>query len=538
MQIVRILIKSSFPLFLTGCIASILTGLCSTIVIKTIHQAVQGRDFSEGSFLFQFASSWIAYGGLSIIASYVVSLMTQRIIHELRVKLSNQILSAKFVDVERKQSQLLPILTEDIKTIAYSIDHLPGVTTGLATVIGVLIYMVWYSPILTGSTFLLFLLVFLFTKFTAPFVRKYANGARKYLDQIYLQFEGLVFGIKELTLNQDFKKSYMDDQIIPTSKSQNKFYLKENVILAITNRSSDMILLGGMACLILVISRTDFITLDFFGEYLTLVLFTLAPLATAAGFVSSIKRIEVSLDHIEKAGLSLITTEVENSTIENAAWTKSEPLVKLKAVRHNYYHSEEDESFTMGPINLDILSGELVFLVGGNGSGKTTLAKIILGLYNSQEGQLAYRGVQVSHSNLAYYRSRFSAVFTDSYVFDKLLHIDKRELLNRSNEVISMLELSKKVKIENGSFNTKRLSDGQKKRLSLVISILEDKEIYLFDEWAANQDPHFKEVFYTKILPYLKGLGKTIIVITHDDRYFHLADQLIKLRDGQVSDQI
>ena len=97
-----------------------------------------------------------------------------------------------------------------------------------------------------------------------------------------------------------------------------------------------------------------------------------------------------------------------------------------------------------------------------------------------------------------------------------------------------MLELSKKVKIIENSFNTKRLSDGQKKRLSLISSILEDKEIYLFDEWAANQDPHFKEIFYNKILNYLREKRKTLIVITHDDRYFHLADRVLKLQDGKL----
>lgn len=534
MQIVKILIKSSLPLFTLASITSVLTGFCSTYVIKTIHLAVRSNSLNIHSFLIEFVSSWILYGLLAVVASYAVSLLTQRIIHDLRIRLSNQILNASFSSVEQNQSKLLPILTEDIRTIAYSLDRLPGVTTGLATVIGILVYMIWYSPILTTATIALFSIVFIFTKISLPYVRKYANSSRNYLDDIYIQFEGLIFGIKELTLNDEFKKSYLKDQIIPTSKLQNKFYLKENMVSAITNRATDMILLGGLGALILIIYQTGFVTLQFFGEYITLMLFTLAPLATAAGFLSSIKRIEVSLDHIKKAGVSLIHTPIESVKIENPLWQAHQPLISLQGIEHIYYHSEEDENFTMGPVDLEIYQNELVFCVGGNGSGKTTLAKVLLGLYVSQNGCIRYKDVAISPETLMSYRSQFSAIFTDSYLFDKLLHIKEDEILSRGNQLIEMLELSKKVMIENRRFSTKRLSDGQKKRLSLIISILEDKEIYLFDEWAANQDPHFKTVFYTKILPYLKALGKTIIVITHDDKYFDLADKMIYLRDGQV----
>ncbi|MEQ8338022.1 MAG: cyclic peptide export ABC transporter [Cyclobacteriaceae bacterium] len=534
MQIIRILIKSSLPLFLVASVASVLTGLCSTMVIKTIHEAIQNTNFSPYQFGLSFLGYWAGYGILSIIASYTVSLLTQKIIHKLRIDLSNRILSSTFESVEHNQSKLLPILTEDIKTVSNSIDRLPGVTTGLATVLGIIGYMTWYSPQLSLATFFLFLLVYGFTRVTLPYVRKYAYTAREFLNDLYIKFEGLVYGIKELTLNRDFKRSYLKDQIEPISKLQNKYYLKENIVSSITNRSTDMILLLGMGILIMVIFKTQFVTLEFFGEYLILVLFTLSPLSTAAGFMSGIKRMEASLAHIEKAGIKIDESEAKNVNINNDSWSSNSSLIEVKNLEHTYYHAEEDESFTLGPMNLNLMKGEMIFLIGGNGSGKTTLAKIILGLYKPISGDIYYKNIKVENTNLSAYRSKFSAIFSDSYVFDHLLHIDQSTLKKRGKELIELLELSKKVKIENGKFSTKRLSDGQKKRLALIISILEDKEIYLFDEWAANQDPHFKEVFYHKVLAYLKNEGKTIIVITHDDRYFNLADRVLTLRDGQL----
>lgn len=91
-----------------------------------------------------------------------------------------------------------------------------------------------------------------------------------------------------------------------------------------------------------------------------------------------------------------------------------------------------------------------------------------------------------------------------------------------------------KVQIVDGVFSTTSLSQGQRKRLALLIAYLEDRPIYLFDEWASDQDPFFRDIFYNQLLPSLKQRGKTVLVISHDDRYFHLADRVIKLDYGKV----
>jgi putative ATP-binding cassette transporter len=68
----------------------------------------------------------------------------------------------------------------------------------------------------------------------------------------------------------------------------------------------------------------------------------------------------------------------------------------------------------------------------------------------------------------------------------------------------------------------------------LLVSILDDKELYLFDEWAADQDPIFKDFFYHEFLPLLKDKGKAVVVISHDDRYFSLADRLLVMENGRL----
>lgn len=537
MRVIRLLLGSSRKLFLAAAFTSVLTGLFSTLVIKTVHESIQGDEFDLKIFLQKFLFFWVMYGLLSVVSSYSVSKMTQKIIHQLRIKLSNSFLKASFETMEHNQNKMLPILTEDVKTIAYSIDRLPNVTTGLASIIGILAYMVWYSPFLSGATVLIFVFVFLFTKVLLPFIRKYEEQSRTHLTDIFDYFHGLVFGIKELVLNKESQKRFLKDFIIPSSQKQNEAYLKESVAAAIMNRATDMILLLGIAGLIIAVFKFQFVTLEFFGHYLTLVLFTLAPLSTAAGFFSGLKRLDVALEQINKVGLELKPDKDFNEGLQPLNEPENnKDVVKLEQMKHSYYHTDIDQHFAMGPIDLSIKKGEMLFIVGGNGSGKTTLAKLLLGLYTPLSGKVYYRGQEITEDNLSTYRSKFSAVFVDSYLFEDFLNVDKAYLAEHGEMLIKLFKLENKVKIKNHKFTTKNLSEGQKKRLALIISILENKDIYLFDEWAANQDPLFKDIFYTEILPLIQKMGKTQIVITHDDRYFDLADRVIKLRDGKISE--
>jgi putative ATP-binding cassette transporter len=90
------------------------------------------------------------------------------------------------------------------------------------------------------------------------------------------------------------------------------------------------------------------------------------------------------------------------------------------------------------------------------------------------------------------------------------------------------------VQVKDGTLSTIELSQGQRKRLALLTAFLEDRPFYIFDEWAADQDPFFREVFYLQLLPELKAKGKTVLVISHDDRYYSLGDRIIKLDYGKI----
>jgi putative ATP-binding cassette transporter len=208
--------------------------------------------------------------------------------------------------------------------------------------------------------------------------------------------------------------------------------------------------------------------------------------------------------------------------------------LELKGVTHAYRGEGEGENFILGPLDLTVRSGELIFIVGGNGSGKTTLAKLLVGLYVPEAGEIVLDGSPVKADNLEIYRSHFSMVFSDFHLFESLLGMEDAALDGKSLEYLIQLRLDQKVAVRDGRFSTTKLSQGQRKRLALLTAYLEGRPIYVFDEWAADQEPAFKHLFYRRLLLDLKVAGKTVFVITHDDRYFDVADRIIKLEYGQV----
>src|SRR5690606_37254453 len=177
----------------------------------------------------------------------------------------------------------------------------------------------------------------------------------------------------------------------------------------------------------------------------------------------------------------------------------------------------EDDGFTLGPVDLVFEPGQITFVVGGNGSGKSTLAKLITGLYVPRTGTVSLNGEAIDHQNIEWFRQHSSAICTDFHLFEDYLGFDRPGIDEEVRHYLRELRLDDKVDVRNGTLTTIALSQGQRKRLALLTALLEDRPIYVFDEWAADQDPKFREVFYNEILDELKRRGKTVIVITHDD---------------------
>ena len=184
-----------------------------------------------------------------------------------------------------------------------------------------------------------------------------------------------------------------------------------------------------------------------------------------------------------------------------------------------------------------IRQGEQLFLIGGNGSGKSTFAMLLSGLYPPSSGTILLDDVIIDASDRQAYQQLFSSVFTDFHLFDHLIGADGKNVDPDLIETwINHLNMKDKLLLDGQTINNLQLSQGQKKRLALLLAIAEERDFILLDEWAADQDPQFRRIFYHQLLTYLREMGKTVLAISHDDHYFEKADRLLEMRQGKLSE--
>ena len=270
------------------------------------------------------------------------------------------------------------------------------------------------------------------------------------------------------------------------------------------------------------------------GRVTTIVLFIIGPLGAVVGAaqhfgsarfaVTSIKAFEEELDRV-----------LDGPPAPPASLP---PFVRLELedVRFTHKGGDDDRAFAIGPLNLAARRGDVVFITGGNGSGKTTALRVLTGLYPADGGTIRLNGEPVTNSEggLEAYRHLFGTVFADAHVFRRpyALGEERRE---RLNALLRRLEIADKLPEDPmEGYDPNALSTGQRKRLAMALTLADDREVFVFDEWAADQDPTFRALFYDTLLPELKAAGKTIIAVTHDDRYFDAADRRYHMDEGRM----
>jgi len=273
--------------------------------------------------------------------------------------------------------------------------------------------------------------------------------------------------------------------------------------------------------------------IDVLVKLTTAVLFLMGPISVLTGSIPILSRANTSAENIFALESALKQPADRPARRGKARSFEGFREIAFESVSFTYPDRSGETPFTVGPIDVSLRAGEITFIEGGNGSGKSTFLKLLTGLYYPTTGLIRVDQTVVNEANRDAYRDLISAIFSDYHLFKRLYG-----LRNLDHQIIDRLlremELENKTALLGDQFQTIELSSGQKKRLALLVSYLEDKPLLIFDEWAADQDPIFRKKFYEQLLQELKAKGKTVIAVSHDDRYFDAADTLLKMREGRL----
>lgn len=529
----KYLIKQSTPLLLSAAIASIVHGICSVLLLAQISAALTTAESDNGEMALVFAATALCVMLSYMAAAILFERLGQRAHAELRSFIAKRVIDADYRQLELLgAARIQSALSEHCTRVAEFFVSFPVILTNAVVVAGCLVYMAFLS----WHVFLLAILVIGFGSLGYHLAHlraiRHLDIAAQEQDNLFACFRSLTDGAKELRLNRD-KRTAFYDKVLGQSieKVRKERTLGMSIFVASASWGNFLIYAFIGMVLFMLVGDVPDRTLIMTGYALVFV-YMLGPLEALLLNIPRANLAQVSADRIDEITRSMFSSEPQTSKI------KLPPLqsIVLQGILHRYYHEQKDEMFTLGPIDLQFHAGEITFLVGGNGSGKTTLAKLLVGLYPPEEGKIILNGAIVDATNRDYYRQFFTTIFSDFHLFDQLLETNHgKDLDQRGNELLAKLHLQNKVKVQDGAFTTLTLSQGQRKRLALVVAYIENRPFLVFDEWAADQDPVFKEIFYHELLPELRAMGKTILVISHDDRYFHLADRLIRMENGRLT---
>jgi putative ATP-binding cassette transporter len=360
------------------------------------------------------------------------------------------------------------------------------------------------------------------------------RGVREQADVLVKHFKAVTEGVKELKLHARRREGFFSKALLPAGMSYRRQNLRGMFIYAAANSCGQGLVFGVVGLTIFVLPALQNVSLNTLTAYTLIILYLASAMQAMMNMLPTLARADVAIKRVQSLERALETHATEYHSTNRAEPDVLWDSLELDGVTHTYRGEEEIESFRVGPVNLTVRPGEIIFLVGGNGSGKTTLAKLITGLYKPESGEIRLNGRPITDASRDRYRQLFSVIFSDFFLFDSLLGIERPELDEQARELLIKFQLDRKVEVRNARLSTTDLSSGQRKRLALLTAYLEDRPIYIFDEWAADQDPLFRNIFYREILPGLKARGKTIIAITHDESYYHLADRVIKMSNGRI----
>jgi putative ATP-binding cassette transporter len=444
-------------------------------------------------------------------------------------------LGARLRTLERRGAgALLTTLTDDVTSVTWAVQCLPQFAMHAAVVCGCAIYL----ATLSWQLFIALAIVSLASAavykvlYDRAFVR--IDAARVARAKLLELFRAVTAGTRELMQNRARREDFLERELRPAAED----YREQNYAGARGYALADAWVQIVYYLLVGIVLFAAPSVLNVTGETLTAyvfaMLYLMTPIWGIVGTFPAVARGQVALARIEEIGISL------DGEVERSAAVESQPtlaagqsLVELRGAEFAY-DAQVESGFKLGPLSFALRPGELVFIVGGNGSGKSTFVKLLVGLYELSAGSRWLGAHRVDEQSLARYREQFSVIFSDPFVFAGLHGLNDANVTQRATAYLAQLQIAHRVQIEQHRFSTTELSSGERKRLALIVAYLEDRPICVFDEWAADQDPEYKRIFYEMLLPELRARGKAVVVITHDDRYFHHGDRVIKLDEGRI----
>jgi cyclic peptide transporter len=539
LQLVRREMHGSMPKLL---FMSSVGGMSNASILAAINAGVQDTSgghppglwaaslFLIALFLFMRAQQFVTITATAEI---------EAIIHKLRVRLMDLIRRSELLEIDKiGRSRIVAAVTSDTAILTQASNMLCFTVQGAVLIFFVGLYVAYLSIVAFLLTVVIVSGAATIFHYKNRRLSEQKGESAAWERRLFDRLTDFLDGFKEVRLNAARSEDLFNDAM-EVSKTAANIKIRtqaETFKMIVTSQISMYILLG--AVVFVAPNLSDTLGGASIAKTTTALLFVVGACFGLVQSIPILLNANASADRIDRLEQALQTTLVVRERRAIVAPKRFE-RIEVRNIEFRYTDKFSDTVFKIGPIDFTLQSGELVFITGGNGSGKSTFLRVFSGLYPPDSGTVLLDGRPVTDANRDEYRGLMSAIFFDYHLFQRLYGIpdaDPAEV----GQLLTQFRLADKTSLTNGEFRTLDLSGGQRRRLALIVSLLEKRPIMLLDEWTAEQDPEFRRKFYDELLPEMMRAGATIVVITHDDRYLdelHLPARRIKMDEGRIVEQ-
>lgn len=502
-----------------------------TIINKVISMSINPEIPKNDNYLYMFIAAIIVFFVTRRWLSAGIITLSQSIFCNMRKDVMKLVIKAPYRNLQESKDQIYATLTSDVHSITNASLSVITFFSSIILIIACFIYMAYLSLSLFGLSIGVIALGVGIYLLRSRKSNEQLKEARELENDFMNTFNSIIEGAKEININLDKGFGIYNEKLVGIVNKGEKTYTKA-FIHYVNSEVVSQILFYSLITFVLIYSGSLLDTpIDMTISFVLILLYLLGPIVSVMTLLPSMNQAKISLGKMNKLKRDLQQMDYNNG-IEEKEKGKFYNFNVLGLKDYSFSYGED--KFSVGPINLNVSRNEVVFIHGGNGAGKTTFINTVLRLYDLDEGSAYIDGQIVSEGNIDGVKELFSPIFSDFHLFDDFYGI-KNVDVEKINYLINLFELKGKVTLKDGKFSSIDLSTGQRKRLALISALIEDRPILVLDEWAADQDPYFRHKFYTEIIPEIvREYDKTVIAITHDDKYYDQADRLFKMEYGRL----
>ena len=500
-------------------------------IIYIMNNVISGKEgFLTDYMGIVFVSVVIYTYLLNIIFQKKINRYSFEILYENEKKIFDKILKTSLITLEKLGSQRFYTAIEDLRIFSTFPEVVTHTINSLLMLVLCMVYLftLSVSSALTVVTLIILIAVTYFIVINT--MSKKVTNLRKYNEHYYEYVDDVIKGFKGFKLSGLRRENLMNKHLSPNRENAKVLDFNINYVFLSINLISQYGLYLVIGVILFLLPEIGLLEREDVVSYVVVLLFLAGPINNLINMQNIYTRLSVANRRINNFLKDFdaveATAEIQNTTpgVFNS--------LDFNNISFAYENDAAEKTFALGPINLSIEKGETIFIIGGNGSGKSTFINILTGLYQPSEGEVILNGQNSNQKTPT--QNLISAVFTDNHIFSH--NYDDYSLENNKDyqELLKIMELDNVILDDKEESARRPFSKGQSKRMSMIFALLEEKPILVLDEWAADQDPHFRKYFYENLLPRLKQEGKTIIAVTHDDAYFKYADRILKFDYGQI----